>query len=501
MEKDDKKLKFIISHAKSYGFIFPSSEIYDGLKAVYDYGQYGISLKNNIKEYWWKSMTQFHENIVGIESSIFMHNKVWKASGHIDEFNDIILYNEKTKKSYRLDLLIEEFLEKINDYNWFLKNNSGMTIKFPNQLNLFKKEFKKNIFSYIENCLNSNKILEIKNFLKKINFFEKKYKNCFNFYKLNLMFIVYIKNIYNEKKIYLRPETAQGSIINFLNVKKTSKIKIPFGIAQIGKVFRNEITARQFLFRLREFEQMEMQFFLSPGEEGKWYDYWKEYRLKWHLSLGFKKKNYRFYNHDKLAHYSQYACDIQFKFPFGFKELEGIHSRTDFDIKNHEIFSKKKIRYFDIKKNRSYRPYIIETSLGLDRMFLAIFSSSLKEEILKNNTKRIILKLPYILAPIKAAILPLVKDKQLIVIGKKIFKRLKLDYSLIYDEKDSIGKRYRRQDSIGTPLCITIDYDSIKDNCVTIRFRDSMIQKRILILEIKKNIEKLIDLKKFLNFI
>uniref|UniRef100_UPI0032B12DCA glycine--tRNA ligase n=1 Tax=Candidatus Karelsulcia muelleri TaxID=336810 RepID=UPI0032B12DCA len=494
MEKNYKKLKFIISHAKSYGFIFQSSEIYDGLKAVYDYGQYGILLKNNIKEYWWKSMTQLHENIVGIESSILMHNKIWKASGHIDEFNDILLYNENTKKNYRIDLLIEDFLEKINNNILFYNK------KINYNINYIKKKFKKKIFYYIDECFNKNYILDIKSLINKLNIYEP--NSGYKIYKINLMFIVYLKNLDNNKKLYLRPETAQGSFINFLNVKKTSKIKIPFGIAQIGKVFRNEIIARQFIFRMREFEQMEMQFFVCPGEEEKWYSYWKEYRLKWHLSLGIKKDNYRFYNHDKLAHYSKDACDIQFKFPFGFKELEGIHSRTDFDLKNHEKFSKKKLRYFDFKKKISYIPYIIETSIGLDRMFLAIFSSCLKEEKIKNdiNNKRIVFKIPYILSPIKVAILPLVKKKELTFIGKKIFKKFKLDYSLVYDEKDSIGKRYRIQDAIGTPICLTIDYDSLKDNCVTIRYRDSMNQKRIPILKIKKNIEKSINIKLYLKW-
>jgi len=299
--------------------------------------------------------------------------------------------------------------------------------------------------------------------------------------------------------LYLRPETAQGIFVNFLNVQKTGRMKIPFGIAQTGKAFRNEIVARQFIFRMREFEQMEMQFFVRPGEEMKWYDYWKENRLNWHLSLGLGEENYRFHDHDKLAHYANAATDIEFNFPFGFKELEGIHSRTDFDLKAHEEYSGKKLQFFDPELNESYIPYVVETSIGLDRMFLAVLSSSLQEETLEDGSTRTVLRLPSILAPTKAAVLPLVKKDGLPEIAKEIIEELKWDYSVVYDEKDAVGRRYRRQDAAGTPFCITIDHQTKEDQTVTIRHRDTMEQQRISISEISDNLRESISFKKWLS--
>ncbi|MGX7593515.1 glycine--tRNA ligase [Candidatus Karelsulcia muelleri] len=476
-------LKEIVSHAKQYGFVFPSSEIYDGINAIYDYGQYGIYLKNNIKEYWWKSMIQINENIIGLDTSILMHPNVWKASGHVTKFKEIFLYNEDTKYSYRLDLLIE---------NYF-------------QTNLNKeKQLKNNIIKYLEKKLKRNekdKILKLINQMKIIDPNQK--KKWTKIYEYNLMFKIPLKEHEPENQnCYLRPETAQGIFTNFLNVLNTSKMKIPFGIAQIGKVFRNEIIARQFLFRMREFEQMEMQFFIHPNQEDKWLEYWKKKRFKWHLSLGLGEKKYRFYEHEQLAHYAKKAYDIQFKFPFGFKELEGIHSRTNFDLKNHEKYSKKRFRVFDKEKKKVYIPYIIEASVGLDRIFLAVFSSSLKKETIKDTKKeRILLKINPALSPIKAAIFPLIRDKRLISYAKDIYNHLKVDFLLIYEENDSIGKRYRRQDAIGTPICVTIDFNTLKDKCVTMRFRDKMLQKRVLIKDLKREIKKETSMNKLFQLL
>ena len=298
--------------------------------------------------------------------------------------------------------------------------------------------------------------------------------------------------------LYLRPETAQGIFVNFLNVQKTGRMKIPFGIAQTGKAFRNEIVARQFIFRMREFEQMEMQFFVKPGEEMKYYEYWKETRLKWHLSLGLGKENYRFHDHEKLAHYANAAADIEFNFPFGFKELEGIHSRTDFDLKAHEEHSGKKLQFFDNDTNSSYVPYVVETSVGLDRMFLAVFSKALQEETLEDGSTRTVLRLPSVLAPTKAAVLPLVKKDGLPEIAKEIIEELKWDFNVAYDEKDAVGRRYRRQDALGTPFCITVDHQTVEDRTVTIRHRDTMKQERVTIADLRKIISDEVSMRNWL---
>ena len=507
MEQKQDKLKEIISHAKEYGFVFPSSEIYDGLAATYDYGQLGAELKNNIKQYWWKSMTQMHQNIVGLDSAIFMHPKTWKASGHVDAFNDPLIDNRDSKKRYRADILLEEHIEKINkkivkeltkgkkrfgeafDETEFRKTN-------PNILRNQKKI--DNIEAVMKKSLNENDLESLRNLIidLEISCPISGSKNWTEVRQFNLMFSTEMGSLAGDaSKVYLRPETAQGIFVNYLNVQKTGRKKLPFGIAQIGKAFRNEIIARQFIFRMREFEQMEMQFFIPPGTQKKWYDHWKENRLKWHLALGIKEDSLRFHDHIKLAHYADAACDIEFKFPFGFKELEGIHSRTDFDLKQHEEFSKKKLRYFDPEKNESYIPYVIETSIGLDRMFLAIMSHSLNDEKLKDGTKRTVLSLPPSLSPVKAAILPLVKKDGLSEKAKSILNELKFDFECSYDEKDSIGKRYRRNDALGTPFCITIDHDTLNDNAVTVRERDSMNQYRIPINELSKHISEKTSMK------
>jgi len=488
--------KNIISHSKEYGFIFQSSEIYDGLSAVYDYGQNGVELKKNIREYWWKSMVQMHENIVGIDTAIFMHPTIWKASGHVDAFNDPLIDNKDSKKRYRADVLIEDNIAKIEakiqkevekakarfgdtfDEHQFRTTNPRV-LENQTKIDGINKRFK--------DAMEKNDLAEVKQIIVDCEIVcpISGSRNWTEVRQFNLMFSTSMGSISEDANtIYLRPETAQGIFVNFLNVQKTGRMKIPFGIAQTGKAFRNEIVARQFIFRMREFEQMEMQFFVKPGTEMEWYNYWKEARMKWHKSLGFSETNYRFHDHIKLAHYANAACDIEFEFPFGFKELEGIHSRTDFDLKAHEKYSGKKLQYFDPELNQNYVPYVVETSIGLDRMFLAILSQSYKEEKLEDGTSRMVLKIPAFLAPVKVAVLPLMNKDDLPEKAREIFNSLKGEFMCQYEEKDSIGKRYRRQDAIGTPICITIDPDTLKDEQVTIRHRDTMQQSRVPIHEI-----------------
>lgn len=499
--------KKVVSHAKEYGFIFQSSEIYDGLSAVYDYGQNGAELKNNIKQYWWKAMVQMHENIVGIDSAIFMHPTTWKASGHVDAFNDPLIDNKDSKKRYRADVLIEDHCAKIEgkiekevakaakrfgdafDKDQFVATNPRV-VEYQNQINT--------ILARMGKSLENEDLEDVKALIEELEIADPVTgsKNWTEVRQFNLMFGTKLGATADQAMdLYLRPETAQGIFLNYLNVQKSGRMKLPFGIAQIGKAFRNEIVARQFIFRQREFEQMEMQFFVKPGTELDWYEKWKETRLKWHQTLGLGNDNYRFHDHEKLAHYANAAADIEFKFPFGFKELEGIHSRTDFDLKAHEQHSGKKIQYFDNETNESYTPYVVETSVGLDRMFLAVFSNSLKEEILEDGSERTVLALPPALAPIKAAILPLVKKDGLPEFAEQIVKKLRLDYNVIYEEKDSIGKRYRRMDAIGTPFCITVDHDSLNDNSVTLRFRDTMEQKRVSVDDLAQIIDKEVNMK------
>jgi len=511
MEQKEDRLKDIISHAKEYGFVFPSSEIYDGLAAIYDYGQLGSELKNNIKQYWWKAMTQMHENIVGIDSAIFMHPDVWKASGHVDAFNDPLIDNKDSKKRYRADVLVEEFVEKIrlkiNKELEKAKNRFGDSFdeqQFmatnPNVIRHVEKIF--SIEERMKSSLEKEDLIEFKRLIDELEIVcpLSGSKNWTEVRQFNLMFSTELGSLAGDaSKIYLRPETAQGIFVNFLNVQKSGRMKIPFGIAQIGKAFRNEIVARQFIFRMREFEQMEMQFFVRPGEEMQWYEYWKTHRIQWHKKLGLGDENYRFHDHLKLAHYANAACDIEFNFPMGFKELEGIHSRTDFDLIQHEKLSGKKLRYFDPEMNENYIPYVVETSVGLDRMFLAVLSSSYKDEILEDGSNRVVLSLPPALAPYKVAIMPLTKKDGLPEKAKSIYNALKLDFNCQYDEKDSPGKRYRRQDAIGTPLCVMVDHQSLDDNTVTIRDRDSMRQERLDIEQLSFFIDKRVNIKNLLS--
>lgn len=511
MEQKEDRLKDVISHAKEYGYVFPSSEIYDGLAAAYDYGQLGSELKNNIKQYWWKSMVQLHENIVGIDASIFMHPTTWKASGHVDAFNDPLIDNKDSKKRYRADVLIEEHIEK-----YVQKNNKEVEKAKKRFGDAFDEE---QFLATNPNVLrNSEKIREIEDRMRETlenNDLEGVYnlimdleivcpvsgtKNWTEVRQFNLMFSTELGSVAGDaSKIYLRPETAQGIFVNFLNVQKSGRMKVPFGIAQIGKAFRNEIIARQFIFRMREFEQMEMQFFVRPGEELKWYEYWKEVRQKWHFALGLGAEKYRFHDHIKLAHYANAAADIEFDFPMGFKELEGIHSRTDFDLKQHEQYSGKKLQYFDPELNQSYIPYVVETSVGLDRLFLAILSASLKNEVLEDGSERSVLSLPAALAPYKVAVMPLTKKDGLPEKAQEIFNALRMEFSCQYDEKDSPGKRYRRQDAIGTPYSVMVDHQTLEDNTVTIRDRDTMQQERVAIADLHGVIDKKVNLRNLLQ--
>lgn len=492
----EEVFKKVISHAKEYGFVFQSSEIYDGLSAVYDYGQLGAELKNNIKQHWWKSMVQMNENIVGIDSAIFMHPTTWKASGHVDAFSDPLIDNKDSKKRYRADVLIEDHIAKIEG-------------KIDKEIKKATKRFGDDFDAEMYRQTNPR----VKGYIEKITDIEKRLKQCLDEEDLegvkqliideeitdpvsgsrnwtdvrqfNLMFSTEMGSVAEgANTIYLRPETAQGIFVNYLNVQKTGRMKLPFGIAQIGKAFRNEIVARQFIFRMREFEQMEMQFFVKPGTEMEWYNHWKEERMKWHLSLGVPVSEYRFNDHIKLAHYANAAADIEYNFPFGFKELEGIHSRTDFDLKQHEEFSGKKLQYFDPEIQESYVPYVVETSIGLDRMFLATLCASYQEEKLEDGSERTVLKIPAKLAPYKVAVLPLLKKDGLQEKAREIIDTLKGDYMCQYDEKDAIGRRYRRQDAIGTPFAITVDHQTLEDDTVTIRDRDTMSQERVKAAEL-----------------
>jgi len=511
MAQKEDQFKKVLSHAKEYGYIFQSSEIYDGLSAVYDYAQNGVELKKNIREYWWKSMVQMHQNIVGLDASILMHPTTWKASGHVDAFNDPLIDNKDSKKRYRADVLIEDYCAKIEGK--INKEVAKASKRFGDAFN--KEEFLstngrvvgyqekiKTILSRMGASLEKEDLKDVKALIEELEISDPLTgsKNWTDVKQFNLMFGTQLgASAESSMKVYLRPETAQGIFVNFLNVQKTGRMKIPFGIAQTGKAFRNEIVARQFIFRMREFEQMEMQFFVKPGTQKEWYEHWKETRLKWHKSLGMGDENYRFHDHDKLAHYADAASDIEFNFPFGFKELEGIHSRTDFDLKAHEEFSGKKLQYFDHEDNTSYTPYVVETSIGLDRMFLAVFSNSLVEEELDNNTTRTVLKLPAVLAPTKAAVFPLLKKDGLPEVARQIIEDLKWDFNVFYDEKDAVGKRYRRQDAAGTPFCITVDHETLDNNTVTIRHRDTMEQQRVNISELKAIINKEVDAKNWLT--
>ncbi|MBD5202828.1 MAG: glycine--tRNA ligase [Barnesiella sp.] len=511
MATQDEVFKKIVSHAKEYGFVFQSSEIYDGLSAVYDYGQNGVELKNNIKRYWWDSMTLLHENIVGIDSAIFMHPTIWKASGHVDAFNDPLIDNRDSKKRYRADVLIEEQLAKYDEKiakevakarKRFGESFDEAMFVATNARVLDIAARRDALHERFATALNDNNLDELRQIIidEEIVCPISGTKNWTEVRQFNLMFKTEMGSTADgAMTVYLRPETAQGIFVNYLNVQKTGRMRIPFGIAQIGKAFRNEIVARQFIFRMREFEQMEMQFFVRPGQELEYFKKWKETRLRWHKALGLGDEKYRYHDHDKLAHYANAATDIEFEMPFGFKEVEGIHSRTNFDLSQHEKFSGKKIQYFDPELNESYTPYVIETSIGVDRMFLSVLCSSYEEQELEGGEKRVVLHLPAPLAPVKCAVMPLVRKDGLPEKAREIVNDLKFDFSTHYEEKDSIGKRYRRQDAIGTPFCITVDHQTLEDNTVTLRHRDTMAQERVNVADLHKIIHDTVSLTSLLR--
>jgi glycyl-tRNA synthetase len=514
MAKDDI-FKKIVAHCKEYGFIFPSSEIYDGLGAVYDYGQNGVELKNNIRKYWWDAMVLLNENIVGIDSAIFMHPKIWEASGHVSAFNDPLIDNKDSKRRYRADTLIEEFLEKQEEK--IQKEISSAREKFGAAFDEKKFRSTNQRVLEVQKTLDDTKsryikasagddLRELKQIILDagITCPESGSKNWTDVRQFNLMFSTQLGSVNEDTStIFLRPETAQGIFVNFLNVQKTGRLKIPFGIAQAGKAFRNEIVARQFLLRMREFEQMEMQYFINPGTEMKWYEYWKNKRMDWHTAIGMGDDKYRFHDHDKLAHYANAATDIEFRFPSGFKEIEGIHSRTDFDLANHEKLSGKKLQYFDNDTNKSYIPYVVETSIGLDRMFLSVVSNAYAEEKVdwagSAKEERVVMKIHPALTPVKLAVLPLTKKDGLPEKAREIIDNLKLDFNCQYEEKDSIGRRYRRQDAIGTPFCITVDHQTLGDDTVTIRYRDTMKQERVEVSHLQKIMGEKVSMKKLLE--
>ena len=511
MAKQEDVFKTIVAHAKEYGFVFQSSEIYDGLSAVYDYGQNGVELKNNIKRYWWEAMTMLHDNIVGIDSAIFMHPTIWKASGHVDAFNDPLIDNKDSKKRYRADVLIEDEIAKIEDKinkevakaaKRFGESFDEAMFRQTNPRVLEHQQKRDTLHQRFSDAMNANDLADLKQIILDYEIVDpiSGTKNWTDVRQFNLMFKTEMGSTADgAMDVYLRPETAQGIFVNYLNVQKTGRMRIPFGIAQIGKAFRNEIVARQFIFRMREFEQMEMQFFVRPGEEMKWFDYWRKTRLNWHKALGLGDAKYRYHDHEKLAHYANAATDIEFEMPFGFKEVEGIHSRTNFDLSQHEKFSGKKIQYFDPELNESYVPYVIETSIGVDRMFLSVLCSCYEDQDLGNGDHRVVLHFPAALAPVKCAVLPLVKKDGLPEKAREIQHKLRFDFTCQVDEKDSIGKRYRRQDAIGTPYCITVDHQTLEDNTVTLRHRDSMEQERVNVDDLEKILAEKVSLNSLLR--
>ena len=487
------QLKDIVAHAKEYGFVFQSSEIYDGLQAVYDYGPNGVELKNNLKRLWWEAMTQLHDNVVGIDAAIFMEPRTWKASGHIDGFNDPMIDNLDSKKRYRADVLLEE---KAAEYE-----NAGDPARGAA------------LTAEMGRLLTAADLAGVRQLIidEKIKCPVSGTSNWTEVRQFNLMFSTQVGSVEGEStQIYLRPETAQGIFVNFLNVQKSARMKIPFGIAQIGKAFRNEIVARQFIFRMREFEQMEMQFFIRPGTEMAWYETWKAARRRWHEALGLPAAKLRFHDHDKLAHYANAAVDIEYEFPFGFKEMEGIHSRTDFDLTQHQLLSKKKQQYFDAdldpatgKAYGNYVPFVVETSVGADRLFLATLCNAYAEETItegegeaQQTKTRTVLRLHPAVAPIKAAIFPLIRKDGLPEKAQEIFDELRFDFRLVLEERDAIGKRYTRQDLIGTPFCIAVDHQTLEDNTVTVRHRDSREQTRMPISALRQYIGEAVSFRR-----
>ena len=467
----------LVSLAKRRGFVYQSSEVYGGLNGAWDYGPLGVELLRNIKDAWWKAMT-FREDIEGIDAAILMHPRVWEASGHVENFTDPMVDCRQCKARYRLDILFEDIsLKKQKEVLRELEPQ-----KFEGQLKdeVVTTEFQKMAESMPASVL---KALSCPNCGNKGTFTDAR-----NF---NLMFKTFVGPVEDSSAVvYLRPETAQGIYVNFLNVQSASRQKIPFGIAQIGKAFRNEINTKNFLFRTREFEQMEMQYFVKPGTDDQWFEYWREQRRQWFAGIGVRSEKLRWHRHekDKLAHYAKDAYDIEYEFPFGWGEIEGVHNRTDYDLSRHEQFSGKSLKYFDEETKEKFTPYIIETSAGASRSFMAVLVDAYNEEeapTAEGTTEtRVVLKFHPRLAPMKVAIFPLVNRDGMPEIAKKIEQDLRPHLRVFYDDSGAVGRRYRRQDEIGTPFCITIDSQTLQDQSVTVRERDSMAQTRVASIQL-----------------
>lgn len=455
-ERNEDLMQKLVSLCKRRGFIFPSSEIYGGFAAVYDYGSYGAELLKNIKEAWWKAMTQEEDNIVGLDSSIFMHPKIWEASGHVSGFSDPLTECKQCHSRSRVDHLLE-------DAGVFA--DEKMT---EEEINVLLSENKDKI--KCPKCNTAGQFSEAKNFNLLVQ------SNLGNF-----------TGNWEKETTYLRGETCQGIYVNFKNVVDSTRMKVPFGIAQIGKAFRNEITARQFIFRKREFEQMEMQMFTRPEEGMDIYEKWRKKRWQYYLDLGIKEKNLQWHEHENLVFYAKAAWDIEYRFPFGFAEMEGVHYRTDYDLTQHSKFSGKDLSYRDPRTDEKYVPHVVETSVGADRTFLAVITDAYTEEKLEDGNERVVMKFPKKLAPIKVAIFPLLKNKpELVEKARDVYDSLKAEFMCEFDDNGNIGKRYRRQDEIGTPYCVTVDFDSLDDESVTVRDRDTMEQERIKIGDLKQ---------------
>ncbi len=452
----------LVSLSKRRGFIFPSSDIYGGLSATYDYGPLGIELKKNVRDSWWRTMVYQNDNIVGIDAAILMHPTTWKASGHVDAFSDPLIDDKQSKMRYRADQLIEGHIARLRKKK---KTDRADAVYEKLVAALNAEDMPKALYDLIME--------------EEIKSPDSGAFDWTDVRQFNLMFSTHVGPVADsDSKIYLRPETAQGIFVNFHSVRETSRLQVPFGIAQIGKAFRNEIVARQFIFRMREFEQMEMQFFVKPGTQMDAYQEWKERRMQWHLDNGIAAENLRYHEHEKLAHYADAAVDIQYKYPIGWQEVEGIHSRTDYDLSRHQEYSGKKMEYFDPQSQERFIPYVVETSVGLDRTILMLLSEAYSEEEV-NGDKRTVMKFHPRIAPVKAAILPLVKKDGMPEVAREIEKDLQQHFNTFYDEKGAVGRRYRRMDEIGTPFCITVDGETVSEGTVTIRDRDTMEQVRI----------------------
>ncbi len=465
----------VVSLSKRRGFVFQSSEIYGGLNGCWDYGPLGVEMLNNVKQAWWRSMT-FREDVEGVDASILMHPRVWDASGHVANFTDPMVDCKQCKSRYRVDVLLDELSVK--------KKKEVLRELFPNDFagqqsdDKIVTEFSQRMTADDVVAKVIQELLACPNCGSKKTFTEAR--------QFNLMFKTFVGPVEDANNVvYLRPETAQGIFVNFLNVQSASRQRLPFGIAQIGKAFRNEINTKNFLFRTREFEQMEMQYFVKPGEEDKYFEYWREQRMNWFLELGMKKENLQWCKHEKLAHYAKAAYDIEFKFPFGWGEIEGIHSRTDFDLSRHEEYSGKSLKYFDDQSKEKFTPFVIETSVGASRSFMAFLVGAYDEEVIEGEM-RVVLHLHPKIAPMKAAVFPLVNREGMDDIARTLTNDLQKHFRVFYDDSGAVGRRYRRQDEIGTPYCFTVDSQTLQDQTVTVRERDSMKQERIAMDKVKE---------------